>query len=139
MARKIVDPKVAAAFDVFPLAVRKKLLQLRSLIFDVAKKTQGVGELEETLKWGQPSYLTSTSRSGSTIRLGREKKTEGDYAIYFKCQTSLVATFRELYSDTFRFEGNRAILFRIGDKIPVRELRHCITMALTYHVDKRRA
>jgi hypothetical protein len=75
--RKIVDPKVEAAFNVFSPAVRKKLMQLRKLIFDVASKTEGVGELEETLKWGQTSYLTQKSKSGSTIRIGREKKTEG--------------------------------------------------------------
>ena len=135
--RKIVDPKVEAAFNMFSPAVRKKLMQLRKLIFDVASKTEGVDELEETLKWGQPSYLTKKSKSGSTIRIGREKKTEGDYAIYFKCQTSLVNTFKELYKDQFRYEGNRAILFNINDKIPVGELNHCIAMALTYHLSKK--
>lgn len=65
------------------------------------------------------------------------KKTEGDYAIYFKCQTSLLATFKELYKNKFRYEGNRAILFDINDKIPARELRHCIEMALTYHLNKK--
>ena len=137
MERKIVDCKVEAAFNVFPPEIRKKLMRLRMLIFDVAYETEGVGELEETLKWGQPSYLTKKSNSGSTIRIGREKKTEGDYAIYFKCQTSLVATFKELYKNKFRYEGNRAILFSVNDKIPVRELRHCIEMALTYHLNKK--
>ena len=138
MGRKIVDPKVEAAFDVFPPEVRKTLMRLRKLIFDVAYETEGVGKLEETLKWGQPSYLTKKSKSGSTIRIGREKKTEGDYAIYFKCQTSLVATFKELYKNKFRYEGNRAILFSVSDKIPVRELSHCIAMALTYHINKKK-
>ncbi len=138
MDKEIVDPKVEEAFTVFAPAVRKKLMQLRSLIFDVADKTDAVGELEETLKWGQPSYLTKKSKSGSTIRLGREKKTEGDYAVYFKCQTTLVATFKELYPTKFRYEGNRAILFRVNDKIPVRELSHCISLALTYHLNKKR-
>ncbi len=81
MERTFADPKVEAAFHVFPSAVRKKLLRLRRLIFDVANKTEGVGEIEETLKWGQPSYLTPQSKSGSTIRIGREKKTQGDFAI----------------------------------------------------------
>ena len=138
MSKEIVDPKVKEAFTVFTPAVRKKLMQLRSLIFDVAYKTEGVGGLEETLKWGQPSYLTKKSKSGSTIRLGREKKTEGDYAVYFKCQTTLVATFKELYPTKFRYEGNRAILFSVNDKIPLRELSHCISLALTYHLDKKK-
>jgi hypothetical protein len=138
MAKKIDDPKVEEAFSVFSPAVRKKLMKLRSLIFEVAQKTEGVGELEETLKWGQPSYLTKKTKTGSTIRLGREKKTEGDYAIYFKCQTTLVSTFRELYPNKFRYEGNRAILFRIKDNIPARELSHCISLALTYHLNKKK-
>jgi hypothetical protein len=136
MGRKISDPKVEAAFNMFPPVIRKELMRLRMLIFDLAYETEGVGELEETLKWGQPSYLTTKSKSGSTIRIGREKKTEGDYAIYFKCQTSLVATFKELYKNEFRYEGNRAILFNVNDKIPVSELRHCIAMALTYYLNK---
>jgi hypothetical protein len=37
------------------------------------------------------------------------------------------------HKDKFRYEGNRAILFRVDDKVPVRELSHCISMALTYH------
>ena len=128
---------VEAAFNVFSPVIRKKLMQLRKLIFEVADKTAGVGELEETLKWGQPSYLTSQSKSGSTIRIGCEKKTQGDYAIYFKCQTSLVASFKELYPNQFRYEGNRAIPFYVDDKIPVRELSRCVAMALTYHLNKK--
>jgi len=58
-------------------------------------------------------------------------------SIYFKCQTSLVNTFKELYKDQFRYEGNRAILFNINDKIPVGELNHCIAMALIYHLSKK--
>ena len=137
MGIKIVDPKVEAAFNAFSPVVRKKLMQLRKLVYDVADKTEGVGELEETLRWGQPSYLTKQSKSGSTIRLGREKKTEGDFAIYFKCQTTLVPTFKELFKNKFRYEGNRAILFNVKDKIPARELRRCIAMALTYHLNKK--
>jgi len=138
MAEKIVDPEVKAVFNGFPPPIRKNLMRLRKLIFDVANDTEGVGELTETLKWGQPSYLTEQSKSGSTVRIGREKKTDGDYAIYFKCQTTLVASFKERYKDKFRYEGNRAILFRVDDEIPVRELGHCISMALTYHLNKKK-
>ena len=51
--------------------------------------------------------------------------------------TSLVDTFRELYGDVFMFEGNRAIVFGEADEIPVAELKHCISLALTYHRVKR--
>ena len=76
--KKITDPKVKAAYKQFSPEIRKRLMRLRSLILDVAIETDGVGELEETLKWGQPSYLPKKPKIGSTIRIGREKKTEGD-------------------------------------------------------------
>ena len=138
MDTKMANPKVEEAFNEFKPEIRKKLVRLRSLIFDVAAETDGVGELEEALKWGQPSYLPRKTKVGSAVRIGREKKTDGDYAVYFKCRTTLVPTFRERYKDKFRFEGNRAILFYLGDKIPVRELRRCIAMALTYHLNKKK-
>ncbi len=60
-------------------------------------------------------------------------RTPDRYAIYFNCNTSLVGTFRELYGDLFRFEGNRAIVFGAADPLPVNELKHCVALALTYH------
>ena len=98
-----------AVFDACPKPIKAKLLALRRLILDTAKATQGVGALEETLKWGQPSYLTSESKSGSTIRIDQVKAEPGQVAVYFHCQTNLVETFRELYPE-LRYEGNRAIL-----------------------------
>ena len=111
-------------------------MELRKLIFKVAFEIQGVGELEETLKWGQPSYVTHNTKSGSTIRIGREKYTDGDYGIYFHCQTNLVDTFKEIYGDTFKYEKNRAIIFQNNEEIPARVLSNCIAMALTYHSNK---
>jgi hypothetical protein len=55
------------------------------------------------------------------------------YALYFHCQTRLVDTFKELYGQRFRYEGNRAIIFHQDDTVPVAELKHCITLTLTYH------
>src|SRR5438445_2223082 len=88
------DPAVEAVFRAYPDGVRKRLLALRRLIFDTAVATIGVGRIEETLKWGQPSYLTVNPRSGSTIRI--DQVPPGGYALYVHCQTNLVATFREL-------------------------------------------
>ncbi len=58
--------------------------------------------------------------------------------MYFHCQTDLVATFRELYPDEFRYDGNRCILFKAADAIPEQPLRHCLALALTYHLNKRK-
>ena len=69
-------------------------------------------------------------------RIDRLKKGDG-YAIYFHCQSGLVPTFRELYPDTFRFDGKRALLFEPGERLPVRALSHCIGLALTHHMRKK--
>ncbi len=127
------NPKVASVFNKHPEPMRKYLLALRQLILDTASETEGVEQLEETLKWSEPSYLT---KKGSTIRINSKKSDAGQYAIYFNCKTILVETFREIYRDTFCFEDNRAIVFDIYDEIPTEELKHCISLALTYHERK---
>ncbi|MEM9360805.1 MAG: DUF1801 domain-containing protein, partial [Pseudomonadota bacterium] len=110
---------------------RVGLQYLRKLIFDVAARTEGVGRLEETLKWGQPAYLTSETKTGTTIRLGCPKV--GGFAIYVHCQSSLVSDFRALFPHDFTYEGNRAIHFASVDDLPADKLDIFITSALTYH------
>lgn len=130
------NPKVAAAFSSYPTRVRTKLLALRRLILDTAKMTNGVGPLEETLKWGQVSYLTSESKSGSTIRIDQVKSEPERYAVYFHCQTNLVETFRQLYPE-LSYGGNRCILLDAAEELPKDALEHCVALALTYHASKR--
>jgi hypothetical protein len=132
------DPAVDAVFSAYPKPLKTKLLALRRLIFDTAKTTKGVGELEEILKWGQPSYLTTETKSGSTIRIDRVKSSAGQYAVYFHCQTDLVTTFRELYPNELSYSGNRAVILDADDDIPEAVLRHCLGLALTYHLNKRK-
>src|SRR5258708_14719618 len=100
------DPAVDAAFNAYPRPLQEKLLALRRLIFDTARATAGVGALQETLKWGQPSYLTPETKSGSTIRIDQIKSAANQYAVYFHCQTDLVETFRSLYPTDFSYDGN---------------------------------
>ncbi len=128
---------VDAVFDAYPRPIKGKLQALRRLILETAKTTKGVGALEETLKWGQPSYLTPETKSGSTVRIDQVKAEPGQYAVYFHCQTNLVETFRELYPE-LNYSGNRAILLDAQDKVPEAELRHCVALALTYHLGKRK-
>lgn len=127
--KEIKNPKVAAVFENYPKPFQPKMKQLRKLVLQSAKEL-GLEDLEETLKWGEPSYLT---KHGSTIRMDWKKKKPDQYAIYFKCTSKLVTTFKEIYPDTFEYETTRAIVFKLGDKIPKKELKHCITLALTYH------
>ena len=137
ISKKIRNPEVAAVFKSYPPKIRTKLTFLRQLILDTAASIDGVGEIEETLKWGEPSYLTPETKSGSTVRIAWKKTREEQYAIYFKCTANLVPAFREKYPETFRFGGNRSIDFSSDDEVPVNELKSCIALALTYHLNKK--
>ncbi|MBW2565203.1 MAG: DUF1801 domain-containing protein [Deltaproteobacteria bacterium] len=136
-SKEINNPEVAAVFKSYPKKIRAKLMFLRQLILEIASVTEGVGELEETLKWGEPSYLTPKTKSGSTIRIDWKKTQEEQYAMYFKCTANLVIAFKERYPTEFKYGGNRSIIFKIDDEIPVKELKSCISLALTYHLNKK--
>ena len=124
------NPKVKDVFNNYPKSVKHQMLHLRNLVLSAASDINGLDKLEETLKWGEPSYLT---KYGSTVRMDWKEKNPEQLAIYFKCTSSLVPTFKIIYNDKFKFEGNRAIIFNLNDIIPETELKHCISMALTYH------
>jgi hypothetical protein len=110
--------KVEEKFSTYPTKIREKLLDLRQLIFDVATEHK-IQNIEETLKWNEPSYL---SKLGSTIRIN--------------CKTKIVPTFRKLFNDRFAFIGNREIEFSINDNIDFKALKYCILLSLTYHQKK---
>ncbi len=116
-----------------PERMRARLLALREMILETAGSDATIGPLEETLKWGEPAFLTSSTRSGTTIRINRHKKSDDQYALYVPCQTDLVERYRQLYGDQLQFDGNRAVVFNVGDDLPADAVRHCIAMALTYH------
>ncbi|KAF6247130.1 hypothetical protein C6990_05465 [Nitrosopumilus sp. b3] len=128
------NPEITEKFASYPSKIRIKLLSLRELIFEVASKTKEVGKLEETLRWGEPSYLTTESKSGTMIRINKHKF-KGEFAMYFHCQTNLVETFRKIYPE-LTYQGNRAIVFNEKEKIPVNKIKHCILLALTYNLNK---
>jgi hypothetical protein len=132
--RKFHDARVAATFKAYPPVMRARLMALRETIFEVAAATPGVGGLTETLKWRQPSYLTEETGSGTTVRIDRLKGDSGGYAVYFHCRSGLVGQFRELYPDTFAYDGKRAITFGPDDRLPLGELKHCLALALTHHL-----
>lgn len=126
----VSDSRVKRVFDSYPKHVRPQLLYLRELVLEAASEVKSLEKFEETLKWGEPSYL---SKHGSTVRIDWKVKSPNEYAVYFKCTSKLVPTFRHIYPETFKFEGSRAIIFELDDPIPEEELRHCVKLALTYH------
>ena len=111
-------PAVAAVFEAYPKPVKGALHTLRALTLDTAANLEGVGEIEEVLRWGQPSYLTTQSKSGTMIRIDRVKSAPDTYALYVHCRTSLIETFKERYPNELTCEGNRAVLFDTKDGFP---------------------
>ena len=127
-------PAVADAFARFPEAARAKLMAARDQVFAAAADDPRVGELTETLKWGEPAYLTATTRSGSTVRLGLAGK-PAESAMLLNCRTGLVEEIRARYGDLFRYAGTRGVL--LSDATPPEAVRHCAALALTWHARRR--
>lgn len=125
-----INSDVSSVIENYPTVIQEKVLFIRNLIYEVAKDLENDSDIEETLKWNEPSYLV---KSGSTIRIAWGSKRPNQYGIFFNCKSKLVDTFKELYPDVFNFEGNRAIIFNKDDVIPIDELKHCIRLALIYH------
>jgi hypothetical protein len=129
---KFNDINVERKFEGYSGEKRKALLEIRQLIFDISSEV-ALGEvLVETLKWNQPSY---TLKNGTPIRLD----TFGDdkVALYVHCQTSLIEQFREIFQDELTFSKNRAIIIDPTQPLPVKKLRICIQMGLTYHSEQK--
>lgn len=125
------EKAVRVAYNAFPEAQRALLLELRELVFACAGETAGVGLITETLKWGEPAYLTEKPKSGTTIRLGLAKN--GSAAIFTHCQTTVISEFQAMFLDDFLYDGNRAVyVSQLGDEA-TNKLRLLITRALTYH------
>lgn len=126
---------VLAVFQTLEQTDRETLLAVRELIFDVAAQDPRIGPIDEALRWGEPAYLTTQGKTGSTIRLGIEKLS-GKPAIFFNCKTTLVEEFRQKFGSELAFSKNRAILIE-GDVVKLSTLlKSCIASALCYHTRK---
>ena len=127
---------VDAAIEAHEAGTVRRLQRLRALIHRIAEEAEA-GPLFETLKWGQPAFLTKETGSGSTIRIDATKR-PGEVAVYFICTTRLVDTFRERFPE-LRYEGSRAILFGPDEPIDDEALSHCLAIALTHKREPGRA
>lgn len=124
------DPEFKNKLTNYPDAVRDHLLFLRNLVIETAQEQEEITELEETLKWGEPSFVT---KGGSTLRMDWKDKSPDQYQMYFKCTSRLVETFKVVFGDLFEYQKNRAIVFQLDQAIPTEELKKCIKATLLYH------
>lgn len=129
-----IPEQTCSAWQGIPDSLAERLMELRRLILDTVRDNPAIGPLEETLKWGEPAFLTSATGAGTTVRINRHKKSADQYAFYVNCRTDLIERYKQLYGDQLTFDGNRAVVFDISAQLPVDPVRHCIAMALTYHL-----
>lgn len=124
-----MNPAIKAKFDNYPEGARRQLESVRRLILETAAENE-LGAVEETLKWGEASYLV---KGGTTVRVDWKPKDPESIKVFFHCQTRLIETFKEIYRDEFEYEGKRAIVISLNTDIEQVPLDHCISLALKYH------
>lgn len=107
----------------------ERLIKLRTLMIKVAEQYDDITSLNESFKWGEPSYQSDI---GSLVRIDYKAKTPDKYYIYFICNTRLVETFREIYGDVLQLEGNRAIVLEVDKAFDETIIKHCLSLALRY-------
>lgn len=126
-----LPPDVDRIISGYAPTTREGVLALRALILKEAAAMPQIGLLTETLKWGQPAYLTRT-RKGSTLRLGPHR--DACFALFAHCQTSIIESYARSFPGWDRIDGNRAVLFDTPDQIEPERLGHLIRHGLGYHL-----
>ncbi len=124
-----MNQEIQIKFDSYPPEVNEKLREIRKIIFEVARE-QGLVDITEQLKWGEPSY---SSKVGSPIRIDWKSKYPNRVSVFVNCRTILIETYKEVFGAALQFAGNREIILPLSEPIPLSELKGCISMALQYH------
>ena len=124
------DP-IQAAFDAHPAPVRARLLDLRARILDIGAALP-IGPIEESLKWGQPSYATPQTKAATPIRLGATK--DGTPAIFTHCQSGVIGQVRAISPPGVTFDGTRALHLPLDSPPPDDIIDALIRTALTYRL-----
>ena len=126
------DQQVSTFFDLLDAESRRSLMEIRSLIFAEAASLPDPADVEESLKWGEPSYRLAGRNRGKAVRINRHKSGMGKIALFFHCRTGLVEQFREQLGDSVAFEGNRAVVLQGGPLLDTGIVRHLVHQAFSY-------
>jgi hypothetical protein len=123
--------QIAKFFDAMPVDVAQLLGDARLEIFRISGEAEGIGPLTETLKWGEPAYLTEAPKTGTTLRLGQ---IGGRAALMVPCSTTIIEDARAVFGEQPEFSGKRGLI--LGGERQVFD--YVVNAALTYHIRKRR-
>ncbi|MBM9590534.1 DUF1801 domain-containing protein [Leptospira sp. 201903075] len=119
-------------FDLTPVML-DKVMEIRNWIYEIAESNDLIGEIEECMKWGQPSFLTPKTKSGSTIRIG--KVDDSEFALYFNCKTTIAKEIAMEFPE-WNCDGKRALYLKANQKLSKTKLITCLNKALLYHKRK---
>ncbi len=119
--------KIRDVFMRVPDPARSGMLYLRDKLYEIAKTIPATKGLDESLKWGQPSYVPK-SGIGTPLRLGQ---TDEGFGLFVHCQTTVISEFASLTSNV-NIDGNRGVLFTSMDEVKGSNLEPMICHAMTY-------
>ncbi|MEP1766464.1 MAG: DUF1801 domain-containing protein [Sulfitobacter sp.] len=133
MTHALTDPHpFADTLRSWPQQAQDQFIQMRAVILTAAQQAD-VGLVDETLKWGQPSWRPKRPRTGSTLRLNWQDNSPQTIALYVDCKSTISSTMRDIYPDEFKYESNRALRLPLGAALPDAALDHLARMTFTYH------
>ncbi len=119
-----------------PAPLKSRLIDVRSLVLEIAETSDHIGVIEESVKWGQLSFATVRPKSGTPLRLGGDAGM-GTYSLFVPCSTRLISDFRDHSAGMFDYHGNREIRLNIDTPMPKSELSLFISATLSYYVDEK--
>ncbi len=111
------------------------MLQVRELIFATAAAHHDVGKLSETLKWGEPAYLTDEACSGGAISSAASRTRARRHPVQLPDDGG--DRLRGRFTVQFEYGRARALLLPLSGALPKLGLTVCLSLALTYHLDQR--
>lgn len=116
----------------WPAPARRYFDTIRRIVWNVAVRAE-IGTLDESLKWGQPSWLPQRKRVGSTLRCYWHPARADTISLYLNCNTTLAETMKTLYPTSFDYEGRRGLHLSLHAPLPKDAIDHCAFLTLTYH------
>tara|TARA_R110002094_G_scaffold33089_2_gene45608 strand:+ start:2474 stop:2896 length:423 start_codon:yes stop_codon:yes gene_type:complete len=115
---------------------QRRLWACRALFHDIARN-RDLGALDETLKWGQPSWRPRRPRTGSTLRVGWDASDPSNLAFFVDCKTDLAARMHDIYPNLSGNDGRRRIAVDLAAPFHEQAIAHLAEMTFSYHLSRR--
>ena len=131
------DPSFEEKLTATPTSDRAVFQRLRQLVRETANGLPKCGNLVETLKWGEFSFLTEKPKTGTTLRISKNKS--DGYSMYVSCNSNLVDMYRDRFENEFDYVGNREIVLPTDVEENKDAIARHIALALTYHLEQKAA